>query len=320
MNSEKKSKTYTAITGLIMGMAEVVPGVSGGTIAFVAGIYEKLVETIDNTRVGIINLKKEGVRGFLKRIDLAFIFSLLSGMVLGIITGVLAITYFLENYPPVIWSFFFGLIVGSCVYMLAKLRLKWQTFLILGIGAAVAYTIGLYNYGSGIESGWFILICGMIAITALVLPGISGSFMLLMLGMYTFIINDTLKGLLTDFSFGKLYTLFIFGLGCLIGLFSIAKALRWALSAYYNTSIALLTGFMIGSLQRIWPWRNPELFLNKSTGEITELTLSEEEYKVISEVLVTPSAYEGDPHLLLSCMIFLIGLVAIGLFARYERG
>lgn len=319
MAKQKKGRVYTAVTGLIMGMAEVVPGVSGGTIAFVAGIYEKLLESIDQVRAGVTDIPKNGLKTLLNDLDWTFLFSLISGMLLGIVTGVFAITHFLEHYPPVIWAFFFGLIVASSIYMLGKIKLSGQTWVLVILGVVVAYVLGTYNYGSGNEVWWFIMLCGMIAITALVLPGISGSFMLLMLGMYTFIIRDTVKGLMVDFSFDKVTNLVLFGLGCLVGLFSIARFLRWALHRYHDGTVALLTGFMVGSLQRIWPWRVPTLVLDEGTGQIMR-DLPDGEYKIISESLVWPGEYGPDALLSGATAAFVLGLLIIWVFSRYDSG
>lgn len=317
MAMQNKGTLYTAVTGLIMGMAEVVPGVSGGTIAFVAGVYEKLLETIDTIRQGVFNLPEQGIKGLVDSIDWRFIFSLGVGMGTGIIVGVFSITHFLEHYPPVIWSFFFGLIVASSIYMISKIDRSGFSWLLVLLGAIIAFGIGTYSYGAGNTSWWFILVCGMIAITALVLPGISGSFMLLMLGMYTYIIQDTLKGLITNFSTDKLLDLSVFAIGCLLGLFSIARLLRWALDKHYNTTVAILTGFMIGSLQRIWPWRSPTLVLDKLTGKTTNV-LPEGEYKIISEALVWPNEYPSDPMIIGSILAFAIGLSLIAAFSKFE--
>lgn len=302
-----------------MGIAEVIPGVSGGTIAFVAGIYQQLIDTIDNIRLGLFSLRTDGLKGLFNRIDFGFLLSLAIGMVSGIVIGVLGVTHLLETYPPIIWAFFFGLIIGSCIYMLRKINLNLTNFIIVGFGAVLAFVLGTYSFGGGSTAWWFIMLCGMIAITALVLPGISGSFMLLMLGMYTFIIKDTVKGILVDFSMDKVMNLGIFAVGCIIGLFSIAKFLQWSLRKYYHPTLAVLIGFMIGSLQKIWPWRNPITFLDKSSGDVVFSIEGIEEYKVLSEALVLPSQYDlGNAYVLLSTLAALLGIGLIGLFARFE--
>jgi putative membrane protein len=316
----KKTKAiYNAVTGFVMGIAEVIPGVSGGTIAFVAGIYEHLLQVINEIRVGVVGMRQHGIRGLVVKIDWSFLISLFAGMAGGVVLGVLVVTHMLDNYPPVIWSFFFGLIVASCFYMGAKLNWNAISIALLLLGALLAYLVTSLSLGGGSESYLFVFVSGMIAIAALVLPGVSGSFMLLIMGMYTYIVRDTVKGLLIDFSLDKLWTLMIFGLGCLTGLFSVAKILQWAFEKYRSATIAILTGFMIGSLQKIWPWRNATEWIDKDTGEIVTAVVDGIEYKIIGESLVAPSSYDGEPLLVMSIVAFLLGLTVILLFAKIEK-
>ncbi len=316
---KEKSSLYIMMSGLVMGIAEVIPGVSGGTIAFVAGIYEKLLDSIDGFRRAVMGLKNGDLNGFKTHFDVRFLLMLFLGMFIGIVIGVAVVTHLLENYPPVIWAFFFGLILGSCFYMISQLKLSWQALVGALIGGVVAYFLVSMNYGTGTEDLWFVFFAGAIAITALVLPGISGSFMLLMMGMYTYIVKDTLKALVTNFGFDKLITLSAFALGCLVGLFSIARGLRWMFDHYRNITIGVLTGFMFGSLGKIWPWRNATSWLDKETGQIVSQWVEGSEYKVVSEILVLPSAYSGAAYLMASIVAMVLGIMAIATFSFLEK-
>jgi len=190
-----KNSISLIFKGMAMGVAEVIPGVSGGTIAFITGIYEKLLNTIKAFGPGLISdFKLDGVKGVWSAINGNFLVMLLGGMALGVIVGVFAISYLLEVYPPIVWAFFFGLIIASAIYIARQIT-NWRIgeFLLLVIGAAIAYTITIVTPANGSESLPFVFICGAIAISALILPGISGSFILLLMGMYTYIVTDTLR-------------------------------------------------------------------------------------------------------------------------------
>jgi putative membrane protein len=306
------------ISGMIMGMAEVIPGVSGGTVAFVAGIYERLLSAVNGVKK-LPGLIKEGRwKDIITELDLPFLVKLGSGMVVGIVVGVLAITHFLESHPPVVWALFFGLILASTVYMAYKVNWRnWECIVFGVIGIVIALGIGFMTMGGGSTSLLFVFFSGMIAIVALVLPGISGSFILLLLGMYTYIVRDQLKGLIVDFSMDKLLVMIVFGMGCLVGLLSIARVLEWAFQKYRSVTIALLTGFMAGAMPKIWPWREATLWMDKATGVVQD-TLPSGEYKVIEEVLVNPLDYSAEPFLIPSVVAMIVGIGLILLFWKWE--
>jgi len=307
-----------------MGIAEIIPGVSGGTIAFISGIYERLITAISNfDKTSVSFLLKGEYRTFWNRIDGYFLFNLIIGMVVGIVVGALTVTHLLEHYPPVIWSFFFGLILGSIVYVARKIKVRnVSAFIVFMVGALIAYGIVNSPAGDGNTAMWFVFLSGMLAISALVLPGISGSFILLLLGMYFYIINDTLKALLHGFSMDKMMVLLIFGAGCIVGLMSVVKLLKWAFEKYPNTVLALLTGFMLGSLPKIWPWKNTTSFLNKTDGHIYSGApeVWSENIKRISEQMVIPSQYaEGNPYLIVSIVMAILGVASVIMLARLEK-
>jgi putative membrane protein len=255
---QKRTSLLLALKGAAMGLAETVPGVSGGTIAFITGIYERLLESISSFGPLALNAwKQEGFAGFWRAIDGNFLLFLFSGMLLGIIGGVFGLSYLLVNFPLQVWGFFFGLIVASAIYV-GKQVSSWSlsTIVILIVTALLAYGVTVATPATGSESLAYVFLCGVIAISALMLPGLSGSFMLLLLGMYQFILHDTLKeGILENRDFGAIITLGTFGLGCLLGVLTFARVLTWLFNHYHNFTLAGLTGFMIGSLNKVWPWQ-----------------------------------------------------------------
>ena len=311
MAMEKWSSQLTLILkGMAMGIAEVIPGVSGGTIAFITGIYERLINTI-KTILGpeiFKSLRHDGLLGAWKKADGLFLTMLLGGMVLGIGVGVFGVTHLLENYPELLWAFFFGLIIASALYIGRQVT-KWGAveITILVIGVAVAYFITVASPAQGSESLVMVFIAGTIAISALILPGISGSFILLLMGMYTLII-PTVKDALKTFNPDSLVILVVFALGCLLGLATFSRVLSWTFKNYHNQTLALLTGFMIGSLNKIWPWRNVLEYRTNSKGEEVPFI----------EKSVLPSAYDGDPYVLGVIILMLVGFAAV--FALEKLG
>ena len=295
---------------MAMGIAEVIPGVSGGTIAFITGIYERLINTI-KTILGpeiFKSLRHDGLLGAWKKADGLFLTMLLGGMVLGIGVGVFGVTHLLENYPELLWAFFFGLIIASALYIGRQVT-KWGAveIAILVLGVAVAYFITVASPAQGSESLVMVFMAGTIAISALILPGISGSFILLLMGMYTLII-PTVKDALKTFNPDSLVILVVFALGCLLGLATFSRVLSWTFKNYHNQTLALLTGFMIGSLNKIWPWRNVLEYRTNSKGEEVPFI----------EKSVLPSAYDGDPYVLGVIILMLVGFAAV--FALEKLG
>lgn len=312
------SRLSLVLKGAAMGVAEIIPGVSGGTIAFVTGIYERLINAIKAVGPGLIGVyRREGIGGVWRAVDGPFLLLLLSGMAVGIVVGVLGVSWLLEHYPPLIWGFFFGLIVASIVYMGRRIETWGGSEIVLFLAGAVgAYLITVVTPSSGSDSLLFVFVCGMIAISALILPGISGSFMLLLLGMYQFIVHDTLKGLLVDFSPHKLLILGVFAVGCIVGLMSVSRVLSWTFKRYHEQTLALLTGFLLGSLNKIYPWRNAEDWLRDHAGNIVMRSDGVTPKKILVETNVLPSGYEGDPLVIGVCAMCLLGFAGVFLFDR----
>jgi len=322
------NKISLALKGAAMGIAEVIPGVSGGTIAFITGIYEELINTIKSFGPEAYNgFKKGGLKGLWEAINGSFLVTLLSGMVLGILVGIFGVTYLLETYPEPLWGFFFGLIIASAIVIGKEIR-NWnlKTVLAFIIGVVVAYGITMISPANGSTNPLYIFIAGMLAISALMLPGISGSFILLLMGMYTIIIPAT-KDFIRTQEPGAFVLLSIFGAGCLVGLLGFSRVLSWLFKFYKELSFALLTGFLIGALNKVWPWRNVSEIMNKETGERLEVLdlvnysqLDQETIKVIQEVNVFPSNYMmGEPFVIITILCTFAGFIGVLLLERSQK-
>lgn len=307
-----------------MGVVEVIPGVSGGTIALIVGIYEKLLDTIKAFDLDLLNhLLRLDFKYVKRKIDLSFIVSLLLGMASGLIFGVFAITYFLERYPVIIWGFFFGLILASVIYIGAQVT-KWSAGPVTGliVGTVLTYFITIFQPVGGSESLLFVMFSGMIAISALMLPGISGSFVLVLLGMYGYIITQ-LKNVLTTFETSSIIVVACFALGCIAGMALFSRSVSYAFNNYRNLTLATMCGIMLGSVNKIWPWRNPEKWITDE-GQILldgDFNSSEHEgkLKLLTEINVLPGNYYADPMVMLTIIVAVAGFGIVLFFDRYSR-
>jgi putative membrane protein len=265
MNQKKTNKSFLGLVarGLGMGAADVVPGVSGGTIAFITGIYEEFLETISNLNLGLFKTwKKEGFKAMWTALNGNFLIAIFIGIFISIISLAKLLSYLLEYHAVLLWSFFFGLIIAS-VWLVGKTVAKWnaKTITALIIGAIAAFIITLLTPTTGSENLFYIFICGSLAICAMILPGISGSFILLLLGAYTTVLGsltgmlDSVKEKAWDVFVGHFSIIAVFMAGCVFGLIAFSKVLNYAFKHARNVTIAILTGFLIGSLNKIWPWK-----------------------------------------------------------------
>ncbi|MBO5407386.1 MAG: DUF368 domain-containing protein [Bacteroidales bacterium] len=234
-----------------MGAADVIPGVSGGTIAFIMGIYAELLDSIKSVNGEALKLLLKGKIGaFWKHINGTFLASLFAGILISVFSLAKLMKYLLEFHPVPLWSFFFGLILASAVYILKGLD-KWsiRNIISLLVGVAIGAFICLASPGQTPDALWFIFLSGAIAICAMILPGISGSFILLLLGKYAFVMEAV--------STLNIPVLIVFAAGACIGIVCFSHILSWLLKKFYMLTIALLSGFMIGSLLKVWPWKVP---------------------------------------------------------------
>ncbi|MDD2491073.1 MAG: DUF368 domain-containing protein [Bacteroidales bacterium] len=239
----------TFFKGIAMGAADVVPGVSGGTIAFLTGIYTELLSSIKSINFNNLKLLFKGkFREFSESVNLKFLLAVGGGILTSIFSLARLMQYLLVHHPIPLWSFFMGLIAASAIYVLREIG-KWRFTHIIALiaGIVVAAWICLVSPSQTTEAYWFVFISGAIAICAMILPGISGSFILLLLGKYAFIMKSV-----TELN---VPILIIFATGAAIGIVSFSHFLTWLLKKYYKPTLCVLAGFMIGSLVKVWPWK-----------------------------------------------------------------
>ena len=299
---EKSIKDYSLISlkGIAMGAADVIPGVSGGTIAFITGIYEELLDTINSVNLAALKkLKTEGLKSFWSHINGNFIVALFLGIGISVYKLAGLVTYLMANEAVLLWSFFFGLIISS-VYLVGKKIAHWDTAKFIGliIGTAVSFYITLLAPMENPSALWYVFLSGAIAICAMILPGISGSFILLLLGSYELILTS-IKDL-------KLAIIAVFASGCVVGLLSFSKLLSWMFKKYHDLTIAILTGFLIGSLNKIWPWKETISTRINSHGETVPFIQEN----------VLPTNFNGDNQLIMAIVIAIVGLGIILLLEK----
>lgn len=262
-----------------MGAADVVPGVSGGTIAFITGIYEELISSINNINIEALHtLRKEGVKAAWNHINGNFFVALFLGIGISIVSLAKGISWLLDNEPVLLWSFFFGLVLAS-IFFVGKQVKKWGVsrgvaFL---IGAVIAYAITVLPASGANDALWYIFLSGSIAICAMILPGISGSFILVLLGSYALVLDAVHEM--------NLSIIVVFMAGALIGLLSFARLLKVMFAKHHDVTIAVLSGFLLGSLNKIWPWKRVDEVMIKHAGE------PKEEVVNVIEKAVLPSNY-----------------------------
>ena len=295
-----KKYLVLALKGMGMGAADVVPGVSGGTIAFITGIYEELINSIKSINHKTLKLLFTGkLAAFWKAVNANFLLALVIGIGISVVSLAKILKYILENHPELIWSFFFGLIVASAIYVAKQIK-TWNVSTVISLvaGVAVAYWITEISPAETTNAYWFIFVSGAIAICAMILPGISGSFILLLLGKY-----ESIIGAISDF---KLLVLGVFLSGAAVGIISFSNVLSWLLKKFHNQTIAVLAGFMVGSLNKVWPWKNTLESITDRHGEL----------KPILQENVLPHTYEGDSHLLSAILLAIAGFVLIFVIER----
>ncbi|MFJ1262259.1 DUF368 domain-containing protein [Capnocytophaga canis] len=283
-----------SLKGMAMGAADVVPGVSGGTIAFISGIYEELISSINNINLGAFKvLKNHGVVNFWKHINGNFFFSLLVGIGISILSLAKGVKWLLENQPIAVWSFFFGLMLASILFLAKDIK-KWNlgTVLSMLFFGILAYLITIVPPLGSNDGLIYVFFSGALAICAMILPGISGAFILVLLGSYHIVL-----GALNDWNFKIIG---VFGIGAIIGILSFSKVLKWLFANYRNTTIAGLTGVIIGSLNKIWPWK--EILQTRIDSHGNEVPVWEKS--------ILPSTYEsisGDSQFLTAVVLALAG-------------
>ena len=283
-----------AVKGACMGAADVIPGVSGGTIAFIMGIYDEFVGSLASINGEALKLLLKGrFSAFWKHINGSFLLSLVAGIGISVIALAGLMQMLLSDFPIQTWAFFFGLIVASSLFIIRGIsgwKLRDGLLLILGVAlGAVICTLSPTQTPDGL---WFIFLSGALAICAMILPGISGSFILLILGKYQYIMG-CISGLVSGVDFTRnLLILGVFGLGAIIGILSFTRFLHWLLARWKKETMIVLAGFIIGSLVKIWPWANAEAIV---LSQFPELAASGESLpaEIISQYMASADLHIG---------------------------
>ena len=301
MKRSFKEYIFIYLKGMSMGAADIVPGVSGGTIAFISGIYEELLDSISNFNFGLFRvLKNKGFKSFWEKINGNFLAALFAGIFISIISLAKLIETLLENHPILLWSFFFGLVLASIIYICKQIT-KWNLlcFILLVFGIVLAYYITTLNPIVSVKSSpWVLFSAGMIAICAMILPGISGSFILVLLGAY--------KPILIALNTRDFFSILVFLMGAIVGLLTFSRLLKWFFINYKNYTLAVLTGFIIGSLNKIWPWKETLTWRTNSNG--IEVPLN--------QISISPFSFEGNSQLVFAIILSIVGFALILLLKK----
>jgi putative membrane protein len=312
-----KKYITVAVKGMLMGAADVVPGVSGGTIAFITGIYEELIKTIDSLDFQMLrDLFKVGFKNTFLTYNLGFLVALLTGIAISILSLSKLLTYLLHSFPVLLWSFFLGLVLASVLYI-GKQISKWNAAVIIAIaiGTIISYYITIAAPLGSPDNWWYLLFSGFIAIIAMILPGVSGAFLLLLLGSYKTILGS-ISGLLEAIVEGNwsqawdyFINLFLFAIGCIIGIKVFSKILTWLFENQKNLTLALLTGFMIGSLNKLWPWKEILSYRIDSHGEKVPFL----------EKSISPFDFKGEPQILYVVLLTVTGFLLILILDKWAN-
>lgn len=277
-----------------MGAADVVPGVSGGTIALITGIYEELINSIKSINLDAARLFFTGRwASFWKQINGNFLLAVFAGIFISVLSLARLLEYLLEHQAVLIWSFFFGLILASSYAVSRKINTwDYKKILALLAGIAIAFYITSVTPTTTTDASWFLILSGGLASCAMILPGISGSFILLLLGKYSFALHAVNERIFVD--------LLLLGLGAVAGLILFANLLSWLLKKYHDLTITVLVGFMIGSLNKIWPWK-----------ETLETILVEGEIKPLVEKNILPSPGNSADQFGMALLLAAVGIALI---------
>ena len=293
--------------GIGMGAANVIPGVSGGTIALITGIFEKLINSIKSIDLKAVRLILKGdFKGFFSRVNMGFLLSVFSGIFISILTLARILGYLFENYPVYIWAYFFGLILAS-VYFVGKRIEKadvWVVFTFF-VGTIIAVLLSVLSPATENRHIYYLILCGVVAICSMILPGLSGSFVLILMGNYELIFIQAVN----EFDMGILIPV---GVGAVVGLLAFSHILSWIFKRYKDQTISLLTGFILGSLSILWPWKN-EVFQTNQFGEV--LLKSSGDPVVIGYEKYLQQ--QIDSEVIISILLMLTGIITIWVIERY---
>jgi putative membrane protein len=288
------SYIWLFLKGVAMGAADVVPGVSGGTIAFISGIYEELINSINQFIPAVTRtLRKEGLKAFWSAANANFLLAVFCGIAFSVITLSQLISWLLSNHPVLVWSFFFGLVLASIYFVGREIKSRSATIWVMGIlGVLMAYGVLQLPVSENADGLPFLFLSGALAICAMILPGISGAFILVLLGSYKTILDAVHER--------NIQILAITFLGAVFGLLSFARLLKWMFKRYKQATLALLTGFILGSLPKIWPWK-----------EVLETRTFGDKILTVKELNVLPWSYSGNPQLWGAIALAVVGFSLI---------
>ena len=298
-NNKLKDCLLVFFKGMAMGAGDVVPGVSGGTIAFITGIYEELIDSLRSINIKAVKvLFSQGIQPAWKHINGTFLLCLFAGILVSVFSLAKLIGFCLDQYPILVWSFFFGLVCASIIYISRQIK-QWALIeiSILIIGTALALAVSYLKPAQLPSDWWIIMLAGSIAICAMILPGISGAFILVLLGLYPVIL-----GAITSFD---VVLLGYFTIGCLCGLLVFSHVLSWLLHHYHDSTLALLNEVILGSLNLLWPWKKTVETYTDRHGELVPLIREN----------ILPETYTNlfgvDSSLGLAIVFLLVGIVLV---------
>ena len=302
------------IKGMMMGAADIIPGISGGTVALITGIYEKLLKSINSISwKTIVQVKKNGLKFVWKKINGRFLLTLLSGIITSILLFSWILEWLFKNESIALWSFFFGILLASFIFLIKiEIQKKTISFFSLLIGIFLSYQITKITPSSiQTVSPWYIFVTGFFGITAMILPGISGAYILLLMGVYQTILTNIRQAQQLIFSFNKevlmdvVQVLGIFFLGIIFGIKFFTKFLTFILENYRRYTMSFLIGLMIGSLNKIWPWQN----ITKKNNSIIDHQM----------IPVFPQNYNGgDPEMNKAIVFLFLGFISIFILEKIK--
>ena len=323
----KKITDYimVAVKGACMGAADVIPGVSGGTIALITGIYDQLIESINSINGTALKLFFSGkFKEFWKHINGSFLVSLFCGILVSVLSLAGLMQYLLEHHPIQTWAFFFGLIVASSIFILRGIQgwnMKSAMFPVLGV--VLGIVVCTLSPTQTPDALWFIFLSGAIAICAMILPGISGSFILLILGKYKYIMG-AITGLTTGAAVGEsLVILCVFAVGAVCGILAFSRLLHWLLARFNKETLMVLAGFIIGSLVKVWPWSNMEAIVISQFPEIADMAAATQQAipaEVLSDYIPQVDMQIGSAVLFALIGFFLVtGIEILGKAMKHRQ-
>ncbi|MBU8892123.1 MAG: DUF368 domain-containing protein [Bacteroidales bacterium] len=304
---KKQLLNYIILTlkGFAMGAANVIPGVSGGTIALITGIFERLINAIKSVNGKAIELLFKGkIKELIKHIDLWFLIAVFFGMIISVISLAKVLKYLLESYPVFIWSFFFGLILASVYYVGKTIqKVNFGVVLFFIIGTALAVSISVMDPAPQNDSFFYLVICGVVAICSMILPGLSGSYVLILMGNYELVMIESVN----NADLGILIPVII---GAILGLIAFSHLLSWIYRKYKDQTISILTGFILGSLGVLWPWKNENFLLDTAGNYI----LKDGDKIPQGATKYIPDSFNNE--VIIAILLMLSGIIVISLIEK----